>query len=356
MDIQVTLADKGAREKIPDVSTVEFGKQTTDHMFRMSYTQESSWHDARILPYEPLSLDPTALVLHYNQQIFEGLKAFRQPDGSVSLFRPGHYGKRFRNSATRMAMPVFDPEQFVESIQALVATDDRWVPNEPNTSLYIRPTMIATEPGLGVRASNTYLYYVIACPVAAYYKEGAKPTRIAVEEGSVRAAPGGVGEAKTSGNYAPSLKATKEAVDKGFSQVLWLDAKEKRFVEEVGTSNIFFKFGEELVTPSLSGTILPGVTRDSVLRLANEWGIKTVERKVSIDEVIDGCQSGQLTEVFATGTAAVVSPIGELSYRADNVQVQEGETGDLSKRLYEEITAVQYGQKADELGWMVGVR
>ena len=169
MDIQVTLAEKGAREKIPDGATVEFGKQTTDHMFRMSYTQESSWHDARILPYEPLSLDPTALVLHYNQQIFEGLKAFRQPDGSVSLFRPGHYGKRFRNSATRMAMPVFAPEQFVESIQALVATDDRWVPNEPNTSLYIRPTMIATEPGLGVRASNTYLYYVIACPVAAYY-------------------------------------------------------------------------------------------------------------------------------------------------------------------------------------------
>ena len=270
-------------------------------------------------PYEALSLDPSALVLHYNQQIFEGLKAFRQSNGSVSLFSPDQLAKRFCRSATRMAMPVLDDEMFLESIRQLVAVEDRWVPSDPSTSLYIRPTMIATEPGLGVRASNTYLYYVIVCPVAAYYKEGAKPTRIAVEESGVRAAPGGAGEAKTSGNYAPTLLATQQAAADGFSQVLWLDANEHRYVEEVGTSNIFFRFGDELVTPPLGGTILPGVTRDSVLRLAREWGIPTVERRVSIHEVVDGCQSGLLKEAFATGTAAVISSIGELSYQSQLV-------------------------------------
>jgi branched-chain amino acid aminotransferase len=356
MDIRVTLADPGSLKPIPDVSGLEFGKQTTDHMFQMEYDHDRGWYDARIIPYEALSLDPSALVLHYNQQIFEGLKAFRQPDGSVSLFRPDQLAKRFHRSATRMAMPVLDDEMFLESIRQLVGVEDRWVPSEAGTSLYIRPTMIATEPGLGVRASNSYLYYVIVCPVAAYYREGAKPTRIAVEESGVRAASGGAGEAKTSGNYAPTLLATQQAYEGGFSQVLWLDAKEHMYVEEVGTSNIFFRFGNELVTPPLGGTILPGVTRDSVLRLAESWGIPTAERRVSIHEVVDGCQSGLLKEAFATGTAAVVSPIGELSYQSELVKVDEGEAGELSKRFFEEITAIQYGQKEDGLDWMMPVK
>ncbi|HAA76042.1 TPA: branched chain amino acid aminotransferase [Candidatus Latescibacteria bacterium] len=355
MDLRVTLLEEQALKPIPDVATLEFGKQTTDHMVRIEYTTGQGWRDAQIVPYGPVDLDPSALVLHYNQQIFEGLKAFRQPDGSVSLFRPDCYANRFRRSARRMAMPELEPETFIQVVKALVQTDERWVPSEPGTSLYIRPTMIATEPGLGVRASETYLFYVIACPVGAYYKEGARPTRITVEEDSARAAAGGAGEAKTSGNYAPTLLATQQAVEDGFSQVLWLDTKEHRYVEEVGTSNIFFRFGEELVTPPLGGTILPGVTRDSVLELAERWDLKMTERRVSIHEVMDACTSGLLKESFATGTAAVVSPIGELSYKSECVTVDSGEPGDLSCRFYDEITDVQYGRKDDVMGWMVPV-
>lgn len=355
MDIRVTRAQASTLKDLPDVSTLEFGKQTTDHMFQLDFSEQKGWHDARIVPYEMLSLDPSALVLHYNQQIFEGLKAFRQPDGAVALFRPDQYANRFVRSAARMAMPEVDPDTFIAAARALVEADERWVPSEPGTSLYLRPTMIATEPGLGVRASRNYLFYVIACPVGAYYKEGAKPTRIAVEEGSARAAAGGAGEAKTSGNYAPTLLATRRATQDGYSQVLWLDAKEHRYIEEVGTSNIFFRFGDELVTPPLGGTILPGVTRKSILQLAKTWDIPTTERRISIDEIVDGCESGLVKEAFATGTAAVVSPIGELAYRGQKVKVDDGEAGHLAKRFYDEITAVQYGKKVDELGWMVRV-
>jgi branched-chain amino acid aminotransferase len=355
MDIRVTRADESALKQIPDVSTVEFGKQTTDHMVQMNYSADHGWQGPRVVPYEMLSLDPSALVLHYNQQVFEGLKAFRQPDGSVSLFRPDQYANRFQRSSRRMAMPELDVDTFLASVNALVDIDDRWVPSEPGTSLYLRPTMIATEPGLGVRTSRSYLFYIIACPVGAYYKEGAKPTRIAVEENSARAAAGGAGEAKTSGNYAPTLLATQQATRDGFSQVLWLDAKDHRFIEEVGTSNIFFRFGDELVTPPLGGTILPGVTRNSVLQLAEAWGIQMTERRVSINEVVDGCESGLVKEAFATGTAAVISPIGELSYKGQDVRVDDGGAGHLAQRFFEEITAVQYGKKEDELGWMVKV-
>jgi len=352
MDIRVSRADEQALKQIPDCANLEFGKQTSDHMFLMDYAPGSGWSDPRIVPYGQLSLDPTALVLHYNQQIFEGLKAFRQADGSVALFRPDRYANRFLRSAERMAMPQVETDDFIQAVTELVSVDDRWVPGDRGTSLYIRPTMIATEPGLGVRASETYLFYVVVCPVGAYYKEGAKPTRISVEENSSRAAAGGAGEAKTSGNYAPTLRATQDAVSGGFSQVLWLDAAEHRYVEEVGTSNIFFRFGDELVTPPLSGTILPGVTRASVLELAERWDIPVTERRISIHEVLDGCESGLLTEAFATGTAAVVSPVGELSYRGEVAQVADCQTGEMATRLYEEITAVQYGHKADELQWM----
>ncbi len=355
MDIPVRRVETRVQKDLPDLSNLEFGKQTTDHMFRMAYTEGAGWQDPEVVAYAPLSLDPSALVLHYNQQIFEGLKAYRQPDGSVALFRPGQHGNRFDVSAARMAMPQLDSGVFLASIKALVEVEDRWVPDEFGTSLYIRPTMIATEPGLGVRASNAYLYYVIACPVSAYYREGGKPTRIRVEEEGTRAAAGGAGEAKTSGNYAPTLLAARRATENGFSQVLWLDAKDHRFVEEVGTSNIFFRFGDELVTPPLGGTILPGITRSAVLQLAKEWGIPTTERKVSIHEVIDGCQSGQLKEAFATGTAAVVLPIREFSYKAECARVEGGGERGMAWRFREEITAVQYGRKEDVLGWMMKI-
>ena len=252
-------------------------------------------------------------------------------------------------------MPEMDVSMFLDSVKALVCADRRWVPDSPGTSLYIRPTMIATEPGLGVRSSKEYVYYVIACPVGAYYKEGASPTRISVAETSARAAAGGAGEAKTSGNYAPTLLATHRATQDGFSQVLWLDAKEHRYVEEVGTSNIFFRLGDELVTPPLEGTILAGVTRDSVLQLAKKWGIPSTERRISIHEVVDGCKSGHLKEIFATGTAAVISPVGEFSFQSETIRVQDGEPGDWSGRFFDEITAVQDGQKEDGLGWMMPV-
>lgn len=354
-DIRVTRVAEADRKPLPDIANLEFGKQTTDHMFRVSFTVAGGWGEPEVVPYAPLALDPSALVLHYNQQVFEGLKAFRQPDGSVSLFRPDRYAARFLKSAARMAMPPVAVDAFVAAVRALVAVDDRWVPDAQGTSLYIRPTMIATEPGLGVRASNEYLFYVIACPVGAYYREGARPTRIAVEESSARAAAGGAGEAKTSGNYAPTLLATQQATKDGFSQVLWLDAQEHRFIEEVGTSNIFLRFGDELVTPPLGGTILPGVTRECVLHLAKAWGIPATERKVSIHEVIDGCASGQLKEAFATGTAAVVSPIGELSYRKESARVDDGEPGEMARRFYAAITDIQYGREAGPEGWMYPV-
>ncbi len=343
------------RPKPTDESTLGFGVQFSDHMFMMEYSEGEGWHDQRIEPYGPVMLDPAALVLHYAQEIFEGLKAYRRKDGVLQLFRPADNFERMNRSALRMCMPAVDIPFVLRSLQELVRLDADWVPRSRGATLYIRPTMIATGATLGVKVSPEYLFYIITGPVGAYYASGFAPTRILVTDTYVRAVPGGVGWAKTGGNYAASLLAAEEAHQKGFSQVLWLDGVERRWVEEVGTSNIFFLLDDELVTPPLAGTILPGITRDSVLTLARDWGLKIAERRITIDEVIDAIASGRLKEMFASGTAAVVSPVGEIGYKGAVHQVNRGQVGDLSRRLFDELTGIQYGEHPDHHGWVVPV-
>ncbi|MDY7035396.1 MAG: branched-chain amino acid aminotransferase [Thermodesulfobacteriota bacterium] len=338
MEIRVIKADRGARKVRPKDSELGFGKYMTDHMFMMEHTPAQGWHNARLMPYQDLKLDPAAMVFHYNQEVFEGLKAYNLSSGGIGLFRPEKNAVRINASARRMVIPEIAPELFVRAIKELVLLDREWIPRSEGTSLYIRPTMIASEAALGVRPSDQYLFYIIAGPVEAYYPEGFSPTRIFVSDKYVRAVKGGVGEAKTSGNYGATLLVSKEAADKGYTQVLWLDAEERRYIEEVGTSNIFFLVDHELVTPPLEGTILAGVTRDSVLELARYWGLKVTERQVSINEIIAGTKSGSLKEMFATGTAAVISPVGEIHYKGEDIIIADGNTGELSRRLYDEIT------------------
>jgi len=353
MQIHISPANEGQRRPKPqDEDNLVFGKHFSDHMFLMDYDIDKGWHNARIIPYGSLSLDPAAMVLHYGQGIFEGLKAYRCADGTIQLFRPDKNFERFNRSARRMCMPEIDPEVQMQVLETLLKVDADWVPRKRGTSLYIRPTMIAVEPALGVRPAHQYLYYIITCPVGAYYAEGFNPVKIYVTDEYVRAVRGGVGEAKTMANYAASLYAAEVAKKKGFTQVLWLDAIERRYVEEVGTMNIFFRIGDELVTPPLSGSILPGVTRDSVIHIAKHWGIKVSERPITIDEVIETAQSGEMKECFGTGTAAVISPVGEIFYRDKTYVVNNGKVGEWSKRFYDEIVGIQYGEKEDIFGWV----
>ncbi|MCX7817129.1 MAG: branched-chain amino acid aminotransferase [Syntrophales bacterium] len=352
--IQKMLVEKG-KPKPQDESQLGFGKIFTDHMFTMYYTQEKGWHNPTIGPYREIALDPAAICLHYGQLIFEGLKAYRGGKGEIYLFRPWENIRRMNNSAIRLCMPTIDEEFFLEAMKELVVTERDWIPRGRGTSLYIRPTMIATEKALGVHAANEYLFFIIVCPVGAYYPEGFNPTKIYVTEEYVRAAPGGVGFCKAAGNYAASLLASTLAQKKGYTQVLWLDAVHRRYVEEVGTSNIFFLINGELVTPPLTGTILPGVTRDSVIKIARHWGIKVVERAISIDEVIEGAEKGTLSEVFATGTAAIISPVGCLNYGGREYIINQGKTGELTEKLYNEILQIQYGEKEDPFGWRLRI-
>jgi len=355
MEIKVTRSTTVGQKVRPKDSELGFGKYTTDHMFLMDYTRQQGWHDARIEPYGDLRLDPTAMVLHYNQEVFEGLKAYHLEDGGIGLFRPEKNIERLNGSARRMVMPEVDPDLFLQAMKELILLDREWIPKSQGTSLYVRPTMIATEPALGIRPAEEYLFYIVLGPVGAYYPEGFSPTRIYVSDRYVRAARGGVGEAKTSGNYGATLYVSQQATKEGYNQVLWLDAKESKYVEEVGTSNIFFFINDELVTPPLRGTILPGVTRDSVLQLANHWGLKVSERLISIEEVVEGCKSGSLKEMFASGTAAVISPVGVIGYKGEDLQVADGNTGELSQRLYDEITSIQYGRREDPFGWRLRI-
>lgn len=320
-------------------------------MFLMDFAQDTGWRDPRIVPYDNFSLDPASVCFHYGQAIFEGLKAFRGKGGGTRLFRAIDNLKRFNRSAWRMCMPQVDEQFMVEAIKELVKIDERWVPSECGTSLYIRPFMIATEAFLGVRPAKNYILSVILSPVGAYYSEGFSPVKIFVTDKYARAVKGGVGEAKNAGNYAASLMASEEAKKIGFTQVLWLDAIERRYVEEVGTMNIFFLFEDTLATPALSGSILPGITRDSVLRLSRQWGINVEERAVSIEEVIGKAKSGELRECFGTGTAAVISPVGSLFYKGENHPINKGETGRYAQRLFDEITGIQFGEKGDPYGW-----
>ena len=356
-DFEIMLNKVGDNQlkKKPDQSKLGFGVHFTDHMFVMRWNRELGWHNAEICPYRNFSLDPAAMVFHYGQEIFEGLKAYRGENDQILLFRPHDNFERMNQSALRMCMPRLPVDGVIRALKALVYLERAWVPENAGATLYIRPTMIATEPALGLRPSEQYIFYIIMSPVGAYYAEGFNPVKIYVEDTYVRAVPGGVGEAKTGGNYAASVKALTEAQKKGYTQVLWLDAVERKYIEEVGTSNIFFVIGDEIITPPLKGTILPGITRDSVLKLARDHDYKTTERAVSIDEVIKTNESGDLKEIFSTGTAAVISPIGELAYMDKLISINNGKAGELSTFLFNELQAMQRGEREDNHNWLVRV-
>ena len=340
----------------PDQNNLGFGHYFTDHMFIMDYSTEKGWYDPRIIPYAPLELEPSTMVFHYGQIIFEGLKAYRTEDGRVLLFRPDKNLERINRSNDRLCIPPLDPGFGVKAIKAIVSVDKEWVPAVEGTSLYIRPFIIPTDPYLGVRPSNTYQFIIILSPVGAYYPEGINPVKIFVENKYVRAAKGGIGCAKTPGNYAASLKAQVEANQKGFTQVLWLDGVEKKYVEEVGTMNVFFKIKGEVITPILEDSILAGITRDSTLQLLKAWGVPVRERKISIQEIYDAHTEGVLEEAFGTGTAAVISPVGELSWNGHPITINRGEIGKLSSELYRTITGIQKGMVEDDFGWTVEVK
>ncbi|GAA3852884.1 branched-chain amino acid aminotransferase [Streptomyces sedi] len=338
-----------------------FGRHFTDHMVTIRWTEGRGWHDARLQPYAPLSMDPASMVLHYSQEIFEGLKAYRQADGSVAVFRPEANGERFQRSARRLAMPELPVETFVEAIDVLVRQDQAWVPSGGEQSLYLRPFMIASEVGLGInRPANEYLFMVIASPAGAYFPRGIKPVSVWLSKDYVRAAPGGTGEAKTGGNYAGAFLAQAEATRNGCDQVVWLDAVERRWVEEMGGMNLYFVRGEgpdaEIVTPQLTGTLLPGITRDSLLRIASDLGHTTGEVKISTDDWRQGNADGTLSEVFACGTAAVITPVGSVRSAEGDWTVGDGQPGPITQRLRAELLGIQTGQRPDPYGWMHHIR
>jgi len=353
MDLKIVRA-KELKAKPKDNELV-FGRIFTDHMFQMEYETGKGWHNAVIKPFENFSLSPACSVLHYSQTVFDGLKAYYTPRG-VNLFRPWDNFRRLNVSSRRLSIPEFDEKFALESLVELIRIDKDWVPKSEGTSLYIRPTIIATDPYIGVKSGDSFLFYIILSPVGAYYASGLKPVDIYVEDEYVRAVVGGIGAAKTGGNYAASLLAGELAHKKGYDQVLWLDGVERKYVEEVGSMNIFFKIRGELVTAPLSGSILPGITRDSVIKLAREtFGVNVREEKIAIDDVFRENETGGLEEVFGTGTAAVVSPIGAMFWKDKRIVVSDGKMGPLTSKLYDKLTGIQYGTQNDEFGWIMTI-
>lgn len=335
----------------PADDSLTFGTAFTDHIFVMDYDDGQGWHDPRVIPYESFSLDPASSVLHYAQAVFDGLKAFRGKDGDIRLFRPRKHAERLNRSCERLCIPEMDVEMILESFRKLVDIDRDWVPSKPGTSLYLRPTVIANENFLGVRPAKSYTYFLILSPVGPYYAEGVNPVKILATDQYVRAVQGGLGAAKTAANYAASLYGAEVAKKAGYTQVLWLDGVQHKYLDEVGTMNIMVKIGDEVVTPPLNGAILAGVTRDSILTLMRDWGLKVSERAISIDEVIAASKNGTLAEMWGTGTAAVVSPVGELGYKGEKIVINGGKTGTLTQKLYDAIVGIQYGQTNDAHGW-----
>ena len=332
-----------------------FGKIFTDHMFIMDYTNGKGWHDPRIVPFQDITLSPAAMVFHYGQEMFEGLKAYKGVNGETLLFRPDMNGKRTNDTNDRLCIPQIPVEDFVQAVKAIVKVDEDWIPTEPGTSLYIRPFVIATEPFLGVDVSDTFLFMIILSPSGAYYESGLEPVGIWIEDDYVRAVKGGMGYAKTGGNYAASLAAQVKAHDDGYSQVLWLDGVERKYIEEVGAMNIFFKIDGKIVTPMLNGSILPGITRNSVLELCRSWGISVEERRISVEELLQAQKDGKLEECFGTGTAAVISPVGKLRYKDDVMVIGGGKIGPVSQKIYDTVTGIQLGKLEDKFGWRVVV-
>lgn len=342
---------------LPPAKELGFGKYFSDHMAVVKYGKnekgELSWGTPKVIPYGPLSLDPAASVLHYGQELFEGLKAYRGKDDVIRLFRPEMNWERLCDGATRLCMQAPSKEDFIEMLKVFVRLEDRWVPSEPGCAFYLRPTLIGTEAFLGVRPSQEYLFYVIGSPVGSYYGSGSETVRIKVETEFVRAAPGGVGFTKTGGNYAASLSAAKAAKAEGFAQVLWLDATHKKYIEEVGTMNVFFKIGGKILTPPLDGTILPGVTRDSVLQLLKDMGTPAEEREISLEEILKASESEKLEEVFGSGTAASISPVDSLGVNGKLITVGNGKTGPVAHELLNQLTSIQYGRTKDKYGWTI---
>ncbi|MEH6985891.1 branched-chain amino acid aminotransferase, partial [Priestia megaterium] len=343
------------KKEKPQSDQLQFGKVFTDHMFIMDYTEGQGWHDARIVPYQPITLDPASMIFHYGQSVFEGLKAYVTKKEQVLLFRPDENFKRLNKSNDRLCIPHVDENLALEALKQLIKIDREWIPTAEGTSLYIRPFVIATEPYLGVAPSDRYQFIIILSPVGSYYKEGIAPVKIAVESEFVRAVAGGTGTAKTGGNYASSLKAQQLSDSKGYSQVLWLDGVERKYIEEVGSMNIFFKIDGEVVTPSVNGSILEGITRKSIIELLKHWDMPVTERRISMEEIKQAYSEGKLEEAFGTGTAAVISPIGELFWNNEKMVINDGNTGEVSQKLYDTLTGIQNGTVEDPFGWAVEV-
>lgn len=346
---------KELKQKPQDESKLGFGHIFTDYMFVMDYEKGKGWYDPRIVPYGPMELEPSCMVFHYGQAVFEGLKAYRQPDGSVRLFRPRLNFERINHSNERMDIPPIDPDFCLHALKELLKIERDWVPHSEGTSLYIRPFIISLDPYLGVRSALKYRFMIILSPSGMYYPQGIAPVPIYVEETFVRAIKGGTGEAKTPGNYAASIKAQEIANDKGFIQVLWLDGKEHKYIEEVGSMNVFFVIDGVVVTPMLNGSILPGITRRSSIELMKSWGLKVEEKHLAVQEVIEAAKEGRLDEAFGTGTAAVISPIGELRVGDENYVINDNKTGKIAHRLYEAMTGMQFGKTEDVMGWTVSI-
>ena len=353
MDIQITK-NTSPKEK-PEASVLGFGKYFTDHMFIMDYTPDKGWHDARIVPYGPLELSPACTALHYGSEIFEGLKAYRRPDGGIQLFRPLENARRMNRSAERLCLPEFPEEMFMEALRTLIDLDKDWVPSAPNTSLYIRPFMFGNDENLGVHSVKHATFVIILSPVGSYYKEGLNPVKIMIEDQDVRAVRGGTGEAKCGGNYAASNRAGDRAEKKGYSQVLWLDGVERKYIEEVGAMNVMFKINGTVVTPALSGSILPGITRKSIIEILKKEGYPVEERRLSVDELAAAMADGSLEEAWGCGTAAVVSPIGELVYKDHVYTVNNKQIGELTQHLYDTLTSIQWGKSEDVYNWTVRI-
>lgn len=356
MALEIKIEKTNKPKTKPNQNNLGFGKYFTDHMFILDYSEGKGWYDPRIIPYQSLMLDPATSVLHYGQAIFEGMKAYPTSDGRILLFRPRKNMERINSSNDRMSMPPIDVDFGVEALKTLVKLDKDWIPTAEGTALYIRPFVFATDPLLGVRASSTYKFVIILSPVGAYYPQGIAPVNIYVEPEYVRAVRGGTGYAKAAGNYAGGMKAQSIAAKKGYVQVLWLDGVERKYVEEVGAMNVFFKINGEVLTPELDGSILPGITRESVIFLLKHWGMKVAERRISIQELHEAYKRGELDEAFGSGTAAVISPIGELNWNHSKMIINNNQIGPLSKRLYDTITGIQYGKIKDEFGWNVEVK
>jgi branched-chain amino acid aminotransferase len=350
MKINISKAAKSRISEF-DFDNLDFGRIFSDHMLEMTY-YDGTWKSAEIKPYGPITFEPSMMALHYGQAVFEGMKAYYADEDTINLFRPQDHHRRLNNSARRLCMPEIDESVFIEALEELMKLDHSWVPKKHGQALYIRPVMFATEEYLAAKVSEEYKFYIITSPVGAYYSEGFNPVKLTTSEKYVRAVKGGTGEAKAAGNYGGSFLPARNAQNQGYTQVLWLDANEHKYVEEVGTMNIFFLMDDKLVTPQLSGTVLPGITRRSVIALAKEWNVEVEERKITIEEVFDAEKSGALKEVFGAGTAAVISPVGLIHHQGRTLKLDQEKIGPFAKKMFDTITSIQYGKTKDSHGWV----